>query len=125
MTLTERLSNLHRRESGKAKEEDEHAERALDREAAVVREHAGPGATREWIRGEQHRHRQEAKEHQHRARVHRRRAALAGPNGEGDLLQSPDEVADSDFMTEHGGLVAEAHRQGRVHHAERLPRSED
>jgi hypothetical protein len=121
MNLDERLKNVHRRESKKAAEADEAAEKSLDAAAAIPREHQGPGATKEWVAAEQRRHHEEAAGHRHKARVHRRRAQHAGQDGSGDLLLSPDEHEDSDYMVENRDLVS----SDRTHRTtERLPRED-
>jgi hypothetical protein len=121
MNLDERLKNVHRKETAHAAAADERAEKALDAAAAVRRNTHGPGATEAQLRSEERHHEQTARDERHRGRVHRRRAQHAGHDGSGDLLLSPDEHEDADYMTENRDLVS----SDRTHRTtERLPRED-
>jgi hypothetical protein len=115
MSLDEMLHSLNRRSLLLAEKEGEQAEGKRDEIAGLSTRF--PGSDPGYLRDRARDLGREIEGHERAARVHRRRAAHAG---EGYLLLSRDEHTDVDFMGSNQNLVARAHAEGRVRHAEPL-----
>jgi hypothetical protein len=108
--LASKIANFERRSALAAHTSGEAAEKAKAKRKAAEGngELGGPAEHRQAVeRAYDH----EIRGHERMKRVHERRAQHAG---NGFILHSPDESTDVDYMREHGGLFADAHKAGLV-----------
>jgi hypothetical protein len=112
--LASKIQNFERRSALAAHTSSEAAEKAKARRKAAESngELAGPPEHRRLV---EKGYDDEIRGHEKAARVHKRRADHAA---NGFLVHSPDESTDADYMREHGGLFAEAHKAGLVRYSD-------